>query len=131
VVAEAKGQPAAILLASGSEVALALEAQQELEAKKVPTRVVSLPSWEIFDRQPDDYRKTVLPNGGAVRLAIEAGVPMGWHRLVGADGDVLAIEGRFGASAPAKIVMEKLGFTADNVVARVEALLARAQGGRA
>ncbi len=114
-----------LLLATGSEVSLALEARVKLAAKGVRARVVSLPSWALFLKQPREYQEQVLPANVPLRLAIEAGVPLGWHRFVGPAGDVLAIEDRFGASAPLKVVMEKLGFSADNVVARVEALRAR------
>ncbi len=88
------------------------------------TRVVSLLSWELFSEQPLDYQLRVLPSEVPVRLAIEAGVPMGWERFTGPFGGIVAIENRFGASAPLKVVMEKFGFSVDNVVARAEQLLA-------
>jgi transketolase len=125
VAADADAPLDLLLLAAGSEVALALEAREKLAARGRRVRVVSLPSWEIFDRQPAEYREQVLPRDARARLAIEAGVPMGWHRFVGEAGDVLAIENRFGASAPLKVVMEKYGFSAENVVARAEQLLER------
>lgn len=118
------GPVQAVLMASGSEVALAVEAQQRLRAEGIPVRVVSVPSLELFARQPSKYRDRVLPPSVPVRLAIEAGQPQAWYRWVGDAGDVLGLE-RFGASAPAKRLFAELGFTADNVVARVKALLER------
>ncbi|MFQ5718854.1 MAG: transketolase [Acidobacteriota bacterium] len=122
VLAEASGTPAAILMASGSEVSLALSARRELEAGGVPTRVVSFPSWELFDRQPADYRESVLPPQVPVRLAIEAGASLGWDRFVGPAGGCLCLD-RFGASAPGPVLMERFGFTPAGVVARVRQLL--------
>jgi len=84
--------------------------------------VVNMPSWELFERQPRDYRHAVLPPAITARLAVEAGVAQGWHRYVGPAGDVVSIE-RFGASAPYKVLWEKFGFTAENVTARALALL--------
>ncbi len=123
--AQADGMPDVILIASGSEVALALEARDKLAAKNVRARVVSVPSWELFEAQPQEYRDKVLPPKVAARVAIEAGVPQGWSRYVGTQGDVVAIENRFGASAPYKIVFEKYGFTAENVAARALKLLGK------
>ncbi|MBN2370598.1 MAG: transketolase [Vicinamibacteria bacterium] len=128
VLADADGKPDVILIASGSEVCLAIEAREKLAARKVGARVVSMPSWEMFERQSPEYRDSVLPPGVTARLVIEAGVPLGWHKYAGSAGDVLAIENRFGASAPIKVVMEKLGFTADNVAARAIALIERRRG---
>jgi transketolase len=82
-----------------------------------------MPSWELFDAEPQSYRDEVLPPQTSARLAVELGVPQGWDRYVGARGDMLSIE-RFGASAPAKVLLEKYGFTVDNVVARAKRLLA-------
>ncbi|MGD2135671.1 MAG: transketolase [Gemmatimonadales bacterium] len=125
VLAEAGATPpAAILLASGSEVQLAVAARDRLEAEGVPTRVVSVPSLELFQVQGDDYHASVLPPSVSARLAIEAGHPQSWYRWVGAGGDVLGIE-RFGASAPSERLFEEFGFTADAVTARVRALLDR------
>ena len=122
VLAEATGSPAVILIASGSEVALALEARERLEADGRPTRVVSMPSHELFAAQPADYRDAVLPPAVGVRLAIEAGHPMSWYRWVGDRGGVLGIE-RYGASAPYKRLLAEYGFTVDNVVERVRLLM--------
>ena len=123
VLAEAEGgQPDLILIATGSEVHLALAAQERLAERGVRARVVNMPSWELFDRQPESYRQAVLPPHVTARLAIEAGVSQGWHRYVGPAGDVMSIE-RFGASAPYKVLQEKFGFTAENVAQRALALL--------
>jgi transketolase len=122
VLADAPGgKPDMILIATGSELSLAVGARAKLAEKNVQARVVSMPSWELFDAQPKDYRDAVLPPAVKRRLAVEAGVPQGWHRYVGDAGDVIGIE-RFGASAPGNVVMEKLGFTVDHVVERALAL---------
>nr|MBC7245131.1 transketolase [Chloroflexota bacterium] len=104
-----------ILIATGSEVSLALEAQKRLEQQGIGTRVVSMPSWELFEAQPQEYREAVLPPHITARLAIEAGVAQGWCRYVGERGTVLSIE-CFGASAPYKVLFQKYGFTVENVV---------------
>jgi transketolase len=114
----------AILIGTGSEVAVAIEAQDALAAEGIGARVVSMPSWELFDRQTQEYREQVLPPGVTVRVAIEAGSPLGWERYVGAQGVVIGME-RFGASAPVQVVMEKFGFTAGNVVEKVKKLLGK------
>ena len=116
------GNPDLILIASGSEVALIVEARQKLLEKKIQVRIVSMPSWELFEAQPREYRDTVLPPAVGARLAVEAGVSQGWHRYVGSRGDVLAVD-RFGASAPGEVVMREYGFTVDNVCGRAVALL--------
>ncbi|MBC7233359.1 MAG: transketolase [Chloroflexi bacterium] len=110
-----------ILLATGSEVHLALEARTVLEQRGIGTRVVSMPSWELFDAQPREYQEAVLPPQVTARLAIEAGVGQGWCRYVGQQGDVLSLE-RFGASAPYKVLLKEFGFTVDNVVQRALAV---------
>ena len=128
VLAEASGgQPQLVLLATGSEVALALAARELLEQEGTPTRVVSMPSLEIFARQGADYRDAVLPPTVRSRLAVEAGAAFGWHRWVGTAGDVVSIE-RFGASAPYERIFQEFGFTAENVAKRARAVLARAGG---
>jgi transketolase len=111
-----------ILIATGSEVALALEARTRLEAQGIGTRVVSMPCMELFTQQPPSYREEVLPQAVKARVAIEAGTSFGWREFVGDEGDTVCIN-RYGASAPAAVVLEKFGFTADNVVARATALL--------
>ncbi|MPZ42142.1 MAG: transketolase [Betaproteobacteria bacterium] len=115
------GKPAAILIATGSEVALAVAAREKLAAAGVPVRVVSMPSTSVFDRQDAAYRETVLLRG-IPRLALEAGVPDYWRKYVGLEGDVIGID-RFGESAPGADVFKFLGFTVDNVVARTQALV--------
>jgi transketolase len=123
VLADAPGNKLdLILIATGSEVGLVLAAQQKLAEKGITARAVSMPSWELFDAQPQEYKDEVLPPATRPRLAVEAGISQGWHRYVGDHGDVIAID-HFGASAPAKIVFEKFGFTADNVVARALKLI--------
>jgi transketolase len=116
--------PEIILIASGSEVPVALEACEKLTAEGIAARVVSLPSWDIFEQQSQEYRDEVLPPGVAARLAIEAAVPLGWERYVGTKGAVIGMT-RFGASAPYKVLAEKFGFTAANVLRRARELLGR------
>jgi len=122
LVDASEGKPDMILMASGSEVHLVLEAREKLAAEHVNARVVSAPSWELFDRQPQDYRDSVLLPSVKVRLAVEAGVSQGWHRYVGDHGDLIALD-RFGASAPGGVVMRELGFTVENVIRKAQALL--------
>jgi transketolase len=117
------GDPDIILIATGSEVHLALTAWQRLAADGIKARVVSMPSWEIFLRQDAVYRDAVLPPAVHCRLAVEAGASFGWHRHVGSSGAVIAID-RYGASAPGPTNMEQFGFTVDNVEERARALLA-------
>jgi transketolase len=124
VLAEADSTPDVILIATGSEVQLALKAREILAGKGAVARVVSMPSWELFEAQPRDYRDTVLPPEVKRRLAIEAGIAMGWERYTGAGGAFVGMTS-FGASAPGGVVMEKFGFTAENVAVRVLALLGR------
>ena len=122
VLAESsKGAARLILIASGSELSLAMDAREKLEAEGVGTRVVSMPCWELFDRQPREYRESVLPPSVKARLAIEAGASLGWKRYVGDGGDSVSLD-RFGASAPGEIVMKELGFSVENVVARAKGL---------
>jgi len=123
VLADADGRPDLVLIATGSEVSVALEARTQLLARGLKARVVSLPSWELFEGQPKEYRDTVLPPEVLCRVAVEAGVPQGWERYVGAFGAVVGIENRFGASAPLKVMMEKYGFTAENVAAKAVAVV--------
>jgi transketolase len=125
LVDASEGMPDLILIASGSEVALAVEARIQLSQQGVQARVVSMPSWELFESQPQAYQEMVLPPSVRKRLAIEAGVPQGWRDYVGPEGDIIGLT-RFGASAPGSVVMEKLGFTVPHVVARALKLLGRA-----
>jgi transketolase len=128
VLSDAKDGPLAlILIASGSEVGLILAASERLLADGIPVRCVSMPSWDLFEAQPQAYRDTVLPPNVHARLAVELGVSQGWHRYVGDRGDMLGVD-RFGASAPAETLLREYGFTVDNVVLRARAVLARLQG---
>lgn len=111
-----------LFIASGSEVSLSVEAAQKLEEKGIGVRVVSMPSWELFEKQPEAYRDSVLSKGITKRVAIEAGCTQGWHRYVGSNGYVLGIE-RFGASAPYKVLYERFGITADGIVEKALGLL--------
>jgi transketolase len=123
VLAEAPGgNPQVILIATGSEVQLAVGAQKILREKGVMARVVSMPSWELFEAQPQAYRDAVLSPAVTARVAVEAGTPLGWHKYVGLGGDVVGMT-RFGASAPAKVLFEQFGFTAENVAARALKLI--------
>jgi len=122
----ANGDPDLILIATGTEVTMVLEAAKALTDDGVSARVVSMPCWELFEQQPLDYRDSVLPPDVDARLAVEPGVTQGWWRWVGERGDVVGIE-RYGASAPGTTVLEKLGFTPENVVSRAQALLQRRQ----
>jgi transketolase len=120
--APGEGDPDLILMATGSEVSLILEAQQALLDERIRARVVSMPCWELFEAQPKQYRDSVLPPKVRARLAVEAAAPLGWHKWVGDEGDVIGVE-QFGASAPGAVVMREYGFTVDNVVARAIALV--------
>jgi transketolase len=115
------GRPQVILIGTGSEVHLALAARERLAQQGIRARAVSMPSWELFDARPDEYRRQVLPRD-VPKLAIEAGVSLAWCKYVGDDGDVIGLD-RFGASAPGAVVMDKLGFNVDHVVSRARALL--------
>ena len=114
--------PKLILIATGSEVSLTLEAHEKLQAENIPTRVVSLSCWELFEQQSQEYRDEVLPPAVTARLAVEAGVRQGWERYVGSAGDVICLD-RFGASAPGDVALKELGFNVDNVLQRARALL--------
>jgi transketolase len=115
-------EPQLILIASGSEVILALEAQEILAEEGIAARVISMPSWELFEAQPQTYRDAVLPPELTARVAVEAAVPLGWERYVGSLGKIVGIA-RFGASAPYKKLAEEFGFTAENVATQARACL--------
>jgi transketolase len=121
---EANGMPDLLLLATGSEVHLALDAGRRLDEQGVRVRVVSMPCWELFEAQPAEYRDDVLPPEVKARLSVEAGVALGWSKWVGDEGDSISIE-RFGASAPGDTVLEHLGYSVDAVVERALALRTR------
>jgi len=110
-------------MSSGSEVALIIQAREKLQAPGIPTRVVSMPSQELFARQPASYRDSVLPKA-VKRLSIEASSPESWYRWVGSDGVVMGLE-RFGASAPYERIYQELGLTVEKIVANVKDMLAR------
>jgi transketolase len=113
--------PELIIIATGSEVSLALEARARLQQDGTPTRVVSMPCWELFETQDQTYRDAVLPPNVTARLSVEAGARLGWDRYVGPAGDSIALE-RFGASAPGDVALRELGFNVENVVKRAHAL---------
>jgi transketolase len=116
--------PSVILIATGSEVSLALKAHEQLTGEGVRSRLVSMPSWELFEAQPQTYRDSVLPPRVRARVSVEAASPLGWDRYTGPDGEIIAVR-TFGASAPGPVVMEKYGFTMEHVVAAARAVLAR------
>ncbi|MET0558873.1 MAG: transketolase [Solirubrobacterales bacterium] len=124
VLADCEGEPELIMLATGSEVQLALAAHETLSGEGVRSRVVSLPCWELFERQDQAYRDEVLPPAVTARLAVEEGSPMGWERYVGNEGSIMAMR-TFGQSAPFKDVEAEFGFTADNVVREARETLER------
>jgi transketolase len=119
-----EGLPELILIATGSEVSLALEAHQTLVGEGVRSRVVSMPSWELFEAQSAEYREAVLPAAVRARVSVEAGSPFGWERYVGPAGAIIGVDG-FGASAPGPEVMARYGFTVEHVVATAKAVLER------
>src|SRR4029079_2892080 len=114
---------AVILIATGSEVALCVEAHETLQQDGVAARVVSMPSWELFEQQAQAYRESVLPPGVTARVSVEAGSVIGWDRYVGMTGARIGMES-FGASAPIEDTMKKFGFTVENVVAAAKRQLA-------
>ncbi|MFH0729633.1 MAG: transketolase [Pseudomonadota bacterium] len=124
VLSDCEGTPDLILIGTGAEVHLALGAQKTLAGKNISTRVVNLPSWELFEKMPMEYKDSVLPPGSPPRLAVEAGSPMGWERYIGPHGAVVAMAG-FGASAPGDTVLTKFGFTVENMVQKAMDLLGK------
>ena len=122
VLSDSDGKPDIILIATGSEVHIALEAGKILEEKGISVRVVSMPSWELFEKTSQEYKDKVLLPDVTIRIAVEAGIPMGWERYAGSNGAVIGIN-EFGASAPGNIVMEKFGFTSENIVQKATELL--------
>ena len=118
------GKPEAILIATGSEVHLALEVCEKLRAEGIGVRLVNMPSWELFEIQPEGYRHEVLPPDVTCRISIEAGGTQGWHKYIGLQGEGIGID-HFGASAPGKILLKEFGFTSDNIVNRIKGLLTK------
>ncbi|UZJ77053.1 transketolase [Fictibacillus sp. KU28468] len=122
VISEAEGTPEALLLASGSEVSLAIEAQKQLKQEGIQVSVVSMPSWDRFEKQSAEYKESVLPSSVRTRLGIEMAASQGLHKYVGLDGDTIAID-KFGASAPGEKIIAEYGFTVENVSNKLKALL--------
>ncbi|SDW67105.1 transketolase [Marininema mesophilum] len=122
VLADSEGTPDVILIATGSEVSLAMEAKEKLKTQGVNVRVVSMPCRELFLEQPEAYRESVLPHAVTARVAIEAAYPVGWEQITGDAGEIIGIN-TFGASAPGNLVLDKYGFNVDNVVAHAERVL--------
>ena len=128
ILEQGSDKPDILLVATGSEVALALKSAEELKSKGVIARVVSMPSWAIFEEQSPEYKASIFPDG-LPKLSIEAGASMGWWKYVGRHGDVLGLD-RFGASAPGPVAMEKFGFSVGNVVERSRKLIEKAKSAR-
>ncbi|CAM5563294.1 Transketolase OS=Streptomyces alboniger OX=132473 GN=CP975_08205 PE=3 SV=1 [Streptomyces alboniger] len=120
------GEPEVVLIGTGSEVQLAVEAREQLQAAGVPTRVVSMPSVEWFEEQDQGYRDSVLPPSVKARVAVEAGIGLTWHRFVGDAGRIVSLE-HFGASADAKVLFREFGFTAEKVAEAARESIAAAQ----
>ena len=121
VLSPAQGEAKVVLIGTGSEVELALKAQAKLAEEGIAASVVSMPSWDLFDKQSEEYKASILP-AGVTKFAVEAGVPYGWSRYTGSEKNVLGIT-TFGASAPGGVMLEKYGFTVENLVAKVKAAL--------
>ncbi|PSL43483.1 transketolase [Chitinophaga niastensis] len=117
-----QGNPELILIATGSEVSLIVAAQEKLKAQNIAVRIVSMPSWELFDAQTPEYRDNIIPANVPARIAVEAGISQGWHRYTGDSGEVISID-RFGASAPGPVMLREFGFTVDHICERALALL--------
>src|SRR5579875_1811324 len=122
ILLDSKGTPQIILIATGSELSLAVDAAKKLQQDGVAVRVVSIPSWELFEEQDETYKEAVLPKSVKARLAIEAASPLGWERYVGPQGATITLD-HFGASAPAKVIFQKFGFTVEHVIEQARALL--------
>jgi transketolase len=122
VLGDSKGEPEVILIGTGSELQFAVAAHEQLTGEGIRSRVVSMPSWKLFQKQPEDYRNSVLPKAVKARVSIEAGTNLGWREYVGDEGIVIA-RSDFGASAPIKDLYKQFGFTSENVVAQAKKLL--------
>lgn len=122
ILSESEKRPQIILIGTGSEVQLVLAAQLKLKEQNIAARVVSMPSWELFEKQKDSYKEQIFPKALRKRLAVEAGSSMGWHKYVTDEGDIIGID-KFGESAPGEEVMKEYGFSVENVVKRAKALL--------
>ncbi|MDF5730639.1 MAG: transketolase [Rhizonema sp. PD38] len=119
IIADSEGTPDIILISTGSEVYMCVEAADKLRAEGKNVRVVSLPSWELFDEQPAEYRESVLPKSVTKRLVVEAASSFGWHRFIGAEGAMISVD-RFGVSAPGPVALEKFGYTVDNIIVKAK-----------
>jgi len=126
VVKDSKQKPDLILIATGSEVSLALKAAEQLEAEGKNVRVISFPSWEIFEQQSDEYKNQIFPAEIKARVSVEMGVAMGWQKYIGDSGEAISIE-TFGASAPDSVLYEKYGFTVENVLTVAKNVLSKTQ----
>jgi transketolase len=125
ILSEAEGgTPEVILIGTGSEVALCMQAQEQLQKQGIRARVVSMPSWNLFEAQSEEYRASVLPSSVKKRVTVEAGSTLGWHRWAGDEGAVIGID-HFGASAPGETVLKNFGFTVENVTAAALRVLGR------
>jgi transketolase len=124
VILDSGKKPEIILMASGSEVHLVYEAGKQLLERGIAARVVSMPSWELFEEQDDAYKESVLPSDVVKRLAVEAASSFGWHKYTGLQGEIISID-RFGESAPAGLLFERFGFTVENVTGKALELLSR------
>jgi transketolase len=122
ILSDSEGTPDLILIGTGGELQLCVNAAEQLRGEGKKVRVVSMPSWELFDEQDQAYRESVLPKAVTKRLAVEAASSFGWCRYLGNEGAMISIE-RFGASAPGPVALEKFGYTVDNVVSKAKALL--------
>ncbi len=124
VLADSAGQPDVLLLATGSEVSLCVEAYEKLKAEGIKARVVSMPSWDLFEAQDEAYRESVLPSAVKARVGVEMAAELGWHRYVGMHGALLCMKW-FGASAPLKDLLKRFNFTVDNVIKLAKEQLAK------
>ena len=124
ILSDCEKLPQLILIGTGSEVQLLLKAQEGLKKESIDTRVVSMPSWELFDRQDEKYKQMVFPKNIRKRLAVEAGSPIGWIKYVTDEGEIIGIS-KFGESAPGDEVMKEYGFSVENIMAKAKILLAR------
>jgi transketolase len=125
VLADAEdGNPEVLLMATGSEVALCIDAYEQLKTEGIKARVVSMPCWGLFDLQSQEYRDSVLPPAVTARVGVEQAATLGWHRFIGLDGHIVGMQ-TFGASAPLKELQKKFGFTPDQVVAAAKAQVER------
>jgi len=124
ILVESDKNPDVVLMASGSEVSLAVEAFNLLQSEGIKVRVVSFPSWELFEAQSDEYKKSVLPKSVKARVSIEAGVKQGWEKYLGEYGEAISIE-KFGASAPYEIIFKEYGFTKEAIVQKVKSIISK------